>query len=61
MGGEDTLKSANAGEEPIIPAFADLLRVYNARSLSASEVMKVRIIVYSSIERNSDRSSSTTR
>ncbi|KAL9944679.1 hypothetical protein ACHAPS_008311 [Verticillium nonalfalfae] len=41
MGGEDTLKSANAGEEPIIPAFADLLRVYNARSLSASEVMKL--------------------
>lgn len=30
-----------ASGEPLVPAFADLLRVYNAKALAASEVMQV--------------------
>lgn len=41
MGGEDTLIKVSASGEPLVPAFADLMRVYNAKSLSASELIKV--------------------
>lgn len=36
----DLTKAAETGE-PMMPAFLDLLKVYNARARSASDVLKV--------------------
>ena len=41
MGGEDTVSMVASSGEPLVPAFADLLKVYNAKALAASEVIKV--------------------
>lgn len=38
---QGTIEKVQATGEPLIPAFADLLKVYNARHLSASEVCQV--------------------
>jgi amidase len=40
-GGADTLAKVAISGEPLVPAFADLLKVYNARALAATEVLKV--------------------
>ncbi|KAF5589396.1 hypothetical protein FPCIR_6842 [Fusarium pseudocircinatum] len=42
-GGADTLVKVAVSGEPLMPAFADLLKVYNARSLAASEVLKLNL------------------
>ncbi|KAH7247550.1 amidase signature domain-containing protein [Fusarium redolens] len=42
-GGADTLTKVAVSGEPLMPAFADLLKIYNARSLAASEVLKLNL------------------
>ncbi|RSL60727.1 hypothetical protein CEP54_006581 [Fusarium duplospermum] len=42
-GGEDTVANVAVSGEPLVPAFANLLKVYNAKSLAASEVIKLNL------------------
>ncbi|KAM5511697.1 acetamidase [Fusarium oxysporum f. sp. phaseoli] len=42
-GGADTLAKVAISGEPLVPAFADLLKVYNARALAATEVLKLNL------------------
>ncbi|KAM0230877.1 hypothetical protein ACHAPO_008933 [Fusarium lateritium] len=42
-GGADTLAKVAISGEPLVPAFANLLKVFNARSLAATEVLKLNL------------------
>ncbi|KAM0547300.1 hypothetical protein ACHAPJ_010435 [Fusarium lateritium] len=42
-GGADTLAKVAITREPLVPAFADLMRVYNAKALAATEVLKLNL------------------
>ncbi|OBS26101.1 hypothetical protein FPOA_00044 [Fusarium poae] len=42
-GGADTLAKVAISGEPLVPAFADLLKVFNARALAATEVLKLNL------------------
>ncbi|KAM6532660.1 hypothetical protein FALCPG4_005712 [Fusarium falciforme] len=43
MGGQDTIVKVTDAGEPLVPAFADLLKVYSAMSLTASESMQLNL------------------
>lgn len=40
-GADGTIAALEESGEPIIPAFADLLKVFNVRELPASEILQV--------------------